>query len=51
MPENKQYIEIFMAPKCPQGVQENIISLQQTVNKKRESRGYQANVEIRRILS
>ena len=34
-------------PNCPQAVQENIKSLQEVVNKKRESRGCQVKLEIK----
>ena len=33
-------------PNCPQAIQQNIRSLQEVVNKKRESRGCQVNLEI-----
>ena len=40
-------IQILGLPYCPQDIQENIRSLQEVVNKKRESRGCQVKLEIR----
>ena len=39
-------IQILGLPKCPLDIQENITSLQEVVNMKRESRGYQVKLEI-----
>ena len=39
-------IQILWLPKCPQDIQENIRSLQEVVNKKRESRGCQVKLKI-----
>ena len=33
-------------PDCPQGIQDNVLSLQEAVNKKRESREFQVKLEI-----
>ena len=40
-------IQLLRLPDCPQGIQENITSLQEVVNKKRESRGCQVKLKIR----
>ena len=40
-------IQLLGLPDCPQGIQENISSLQEVVNKKRESRGCQVKLEIK----
>ena len=40
-------LQLLRLLKCPEGVQENIRSLQEVVNKKRESRGCQVKLEIR----
>ena len=39
-------IQVLWLPRCPQDIQENIRSLQEVVNKKRESRGCQVKLEI-----
>ena len=39
-------LQILGLPKCPQDIQENIRSLQEVVNKKRESRGCQVKLEV-----
>ena len=39
-------LQFLSLPYCPQGVQENVASLQEAVNKKRDSRGYQVKLEI-----
>ena len=39
-------LQVLGLPKCPQEIQENIRSLQEVVNKKRESRGCQVKLEI-----
>ena len=39
-------IQVLWLPICPQDIQENIRSLQEVVNKKRESRGCQVELEI-----
>ena len=39
-------LQLLGLPDCPQDVQENIRSLQEVVNKKRESRGCQVKLEI-----
>ena len=40
-------LQLLGLPDCPQDIQENIISLQEVVNKKRESRGCQVKLEIK----
>ena len=40
-------LQLLGLPDCPQDIQENIRSLQEVVNKKRESRGYQVKLEIK----
>ena len=40
-------LRLLWLPNCPQAIQENIRSLQEVVNKKRESRGCQMKLEIR----
>ena len=40
-------LQLLGLPDCPQAIQENIKSLQEVVNKKRESRGCQVNLEIK----
>ena len=40
-------LQLLGLPNCPQGVQENVISLQEAVNKKRESRGCQVKLKIK----
>ena len=40
-------LQLLGLPDCPQAIQQNIRSLQEVVNKKRESRGYQVKLEIR----
>ena len=40
-------LQLLELPVCPQGVKENIISLQEVVNKKRKIRGYQVKLEIK----
>ena len=40
-------LQLLGLPECPQGVQENVASLQEFVNKKRESRGCQVKLEIK----
>ena len=40
-------LELLGLPDCPQGVQENVTSLQEAVNKKRESRGCQVKLKIK----
>ena len=40
-------LQLLGLPHCPQAIQENIKSLQEVVNKKRESRGCQVNLEIK----
>ena len=44
-------IQLLGLPHCPQAIQENIRSLQEVVNKKRESRGCQVKLEIDCISS
>ena len=39
-------LQLLWLPNCPQAIQENIRSLQEVVNKKRESRGCQVKLEI-----
>ena len=39
-------LRLLWLPRCPQAIQENIRSLQEVVNKKRESRGCQVKLEI-----
>ena len=39
-------LQLLGLPNCPQGIQENIRSLQEVVNKKRASRGCQVKLEI-----
>ena len=40
-------LQFLGLPDCPQAIQENVRSLQEVVNKKRESRGCQVKLEIR----
>ena len=40
-------LQLLGLPDCPQGVQENVTSLQEAVNKKRESRGCQVKLKIK----
>ena len=40
-------IQLIGLPECPQGIQENIRSLQEVVNKNRASRGCQVKLEIK----
>ena len=40
-------LQLLGLPDCSQGIQENITSLQEAVNKKRESRGCQVKLEIK----
>ena len=40
-------LKVLGLPECPQDIQENIRSLQEVVNKKRESRGCQVKLEIK----
>ena len=40
-------LQLLGLPKCPQGIQENIRSLQEVVNKNRASRGCQVKLEIK----
>ena len=40
-------LQLLGLPDCPQGVQENATSLQEAVNKKRESRGCQVKLKIK----
>ena len=40
-------LQLLGLPDCPQDIQENIRSLQEVVNKKRESRGCQVKLEIK----
>ena len=40
-------LQLLGLPTCPQGIQKNIRSLQEVVNKKRESRGCQVKLEIK----
>ena len=40
-------LQLLGLPNCPQDIEENIRSLQEVVNKKRESRGYQVKLEIK----
>ena len=40
-------LQLLGLPDCPQAIKENIKSLQEVVNKKRESRGCQVNLEIK----
>ena len=40
-------LQLLRLPDCPQAITENIKSLQEVVNKKRESRGCQVNLEIK----
>ena len=40
-------LQLLGLPDCPQGVQENVTSLQEAVNKKRESRGCQVKLRIK----
>ena len=40
-------LQLLGLPNCPQAIQENIKSLQEVVNKKRESRGCQVKLEIK----
>ena len=40
-------LQLLGLPDCPQAIQENIRSLQEVVNKKRESRGCQVKLEIK----
>ena len=42
-------LQLLWLPDCPQAIQQNIRSLQEVVNKKRESRGCQVKLEIRYI--
>ena len=39
-------LQLLGLPDCPQGVQENVTSLQEAVNKKRESQGCQVKLKI-----
>ena len=39
-------LQLLGLPCCPQGIRENILSLKEVVNKKRESRGCQVKLEI-----
>ena len=39
-------LQLIWLPDCPQVIQENIRSLQEVVNKKRESRGCQVKLKI-----
>ena len=39
-------LQLLGLPDCPQGVQQNVTSLQEAVNKKRESRGCQVKLKI-----
>ena len=39
-------LQLLRLPKCPQAIQKNIRSLQEVVNKKRESRGCQVKLKI-----
>ena len=43
-------LQLLWLPDCPQAIQENIRSLQEVVNKKRESRGCQVKLEIKFTL-
>ena len=43
-------LQLLGLPDCPQGVQENVTSLQEAVNKKRESRGCQVKLKIKFIV-
>ena len=45
--EANNALQLLGLPHCPQGIQENIISLQEVVNKKRESRGCPVKLDIR----
>ena len=40
-------LQFIGLPDCPQDIQENVTSLQEVVNKKRESRGCQVNLKIK----
>ena len=40
-------LQLLVLPKCPEDIQENIRSLQEIVNNKRESRGCQVKLEIK----
>ena len=40
-------LQLLGLPDCPQGIQENVASLQEAVNKKRESRGCQVKLKIK----
>ena len=40
-------LQLLWLPDCPQAIQENIRSLQEVVNKKRESRGCQVKLKIK----
>ena len=44
--EGNNTIQVLGLPKCPEDIQENIRSLKEVVNKKRESRGCQVKLEI-----
>ena len=44
--EGNNTIELLWLPDCPHNIQENIRSLEEVVNKKRESRGYQVKLRI-----
>ena len=39
-------LQLLKLPRCSQAIQENITSIQEVVNKKRESRGCQVKLEI-----
>ena len=44
--EANNTLQLLRLPDCPQAIQQNIRSLQEVVNKKRESRGCQVKLEI-----
>ena len=44
--EDNNTLQLIGLPKCPQGILENIRSLQKVINKKRESRGCQVKLKI-----
>ena len=45
--EDNDTLQLLGLPKCPEGIQENIRSLQEVVNKNRASRGCQVKLEIK----
>ena len=45
--EDNNTLQLLGLPESPQDIQQNIRSLQEVVNKKRESRGCQVKLEIK----